>query len=57
MGFLTDLEVYNYHCIMSLIQNFVSESETNLPDPFKGQDIEIVTTYKYVGTNIDNELV
>ena len=35
MGFLTDVKVYNYHCSMSKIQDFVSESETKLPYPFK----------------------
>ena len=35
MGFLTDLKVYNYHCSMSLIQDFVLESEAKLPNSFE----------------------
>ena len=34
MGFLTDIKVYNYHCSMSLINNFFEGSKTKLPDPF-----------------------
>ena len=30
IGFLNDLKVYSYHCSMSSIQDFVSESETML---------------------------
>ena len=39
MGFLTELKVYNYHCSMSYIQDFVSESETKIPNPFKPEQI------------------
>ena len=35
----------------------VESKPSDHPVSIKGQDIEIVTSYKYLGTNIDNELV
>ena len=34
-GFLTDLKVYNYHCSVNEIKDFINGSKTKSLDPFK----------------------